>query len=170
MKVLVLDDTDQLSIFWRLGSLISGADVVIRASSWADAYAWLTALERKPEPLHLQVWGHGFSGAPLIDGLRVHLPALSRALGPLTPDDTVWFRSCDVARGVGGQTFMFAAANTLGCSVIAHCAVVSAPNPLWQREVVGLRPKQQPWWPADGAGLPGCSTLRMNPPPFAFRD
>lgn len=165
MRVVALDATDRLTPFWRLGSLVSGADLVVRAASWEDVYDALAPLAGVRD---LQIWGHGFSGAPVIDGRRVDLLELGRAWHPAA-GAVVWFRSCEVAKGVTGQTFMRDAARVLGCSVVGHCAVISSPNPLWQREIAGLRPGQEPWWPPDGAGLRGCSTLRMSVPDHAWR-
>lgn len=173
MRIVVLDTTaGGLSTLWRLGSLISGADVVVRARTWTEAYEGIgdaMNFATTREPVDLQVWGHGTDGAPLIDGVPVSLAALRRELDGAPARSTVWWRSCSVHRGPRGRLFAQQVCDTLGFSSIGHCVVISAPNPLVQGAVCALRPGQDPWWDPHGAGLRGCSTLRMEPPTWAFR-
>lgn len=173
MRIVVLDTTaGSLSTLWRLGSVISGAEVVVRAASWSEAYDGIgDALERASVPvrLDLQIWGHGDDGAPLIDGHSVSLAALRREIGVVDRTSTVWWRSCEVHRGPRGRLFAKQTTEVLGCCSVGHCAVISAPNPLVQGAICALRPGQEPWWDPAGKGLRGCSTLRMAVPSWAFR-
>lgn len=175
MRIVVLDTTERsapwLSTWWRLGSVVSGADAVVRASSWAAAYDGIADAMvdlRWPDPLDLQVWGHGDDGAPLISGRPVNLPRLSEVLGVVPERSTVWWRSCEVHRGPRGQRFAADVVRTLGCTSVGHTHVISAPNPLRQRGICALRVGQTPWWDPQGKGLRACSTLRMTVPAFAY--
>lgn len=172
LRVLVYDTTQTgwppLSALWRTGALISGADVVIPASGWADAYDALAEIDRPVD--QLQVWGHGYPGQPLINGRSVDLVQLSQSLRTIHPRTEVWFRACDVAMGQSGHTFMRAAVARLKCTVVAHCAVVAWPNPAWQAQICALRPGEDVWWSLSGDELRGCSTFRMTVPAHAYRD
>lgn len=168
LRVLVYDTTERaapwLSTWWALGSLVSRSDLVIRADGWPSAYR---ALARVTLPIDLlQVWGHGDDGRPLLGGGTVDLDELARVLPPTS---AVWWRSCEVHRGTRGAWFAVDVTTRLRCTSVGHCVVVSAPNPLVQGAVCALRPGETPWWPVDGAGLRGCSTLRMTIPPWAYR-
>ncbi len=170
LRVLVYDTTERgapyLSAWWALGSLISGADVVVGADTWADAYDRLHELS---QPVDLvSVWGHGTAGKPVIAGRTVDLVQLGQALRTIRPTGAVWWRSCEVHRGAAGHAFARAVTERLGCASVGHTAVVSAPNPLVQRGICALRPGETPWWPLDGRGLPSCSTLRMSVPAWAY--
>jgi len=171
VKVLVYDTTERgwpfLSTWWALGALISGTDEKIAAPTWADAYLQLAKI-RQPIDL-LMVWGHGTAGRPLINGRAVNLDKLAQSCTTLRPESEVWFRSCEVFRGQKGKRFAEDAVAALGCNVVAHTKVVSAPNPLWQRGLCALRPGERPWWTDEGDELPGCSTLAMRVPPKAYR-
>ena len=175
LRIVVLDATERrapwLSLWWRLGAAVSGADAVVRAGSWDEAYRGISRAlaDLGGRALDLQIWGHGDDGRPLIDGGPVSLHALHAALGILPKDSTVWWRSCEVHRGPRGQRFAEDAVRILGCVSVGHCVVVSAPNPLRQGAICALRQGQRPWWPPDGAGLRGCSTLRMAVPRWAYR-
>lgn len=168
---LVYDTTEKgwpwLSTWWALGALVSGADHVIPAATWPDAYEGLAAI-RGPLDL-VMVWGHGNDGTPLINGHTVDLDRLAAALPRLKPESEVWFRSCEVFRGPKGKRFAEQAVAKLGCNVVAHTKIVSAPNPLRQAGLCALRPGERPWWSDTGDELPGCSTLRMTVPAKAYR-
>lgn len=168
MRVVVYDTTETrppfLSTWWGLGAAISGADVVIRAGSWGEAYSELRKVDGR---IHqLQVWGHGNDGAPYIAGLTVSLTQLRNA----TPGGigAVWWRACEVHRGPKGKAFALDVTRTLAADSVGHCVVISAPNPLVQGAICALRPGEHPWWDDYGKGLRGCSTLRMTPPGWAY--
>lgn len=182
LRIVVYDATERsfpwLTIWWALGVwLLSRADVKIAARSWEEAYARIeSGIRRKGKgglrTVDLQVWGHGYQGAPLIARKRVDLARLARALSLALPASTVWFRACDVAEGPDGHEFMRNAVAALGLTVVAHCAVVSAPNPFRQDEICALRPPPADpdvWWSLSGSELPSCGTLRMSVPTFAYR-
>lgn len=170
LRVVVYDTTETgwpwLSRWWAAGARVSGADVVIPASSWADAYDALHEISR-PVDL-LSVWGHGTAGAPVIDGRPVDLVQLGQAMRTIRADGAVWWRSCEVHRGAAGHAFARRVTERLGCSSVGHCVVVSWPNVAWQGAICALRPGESPWWPFDGRGLPGCLTTTMRPPARAW--
>lgn len=172
MRCVVLDTTEKsapwLSTWWTLGSYVSGADVVVRAASWPEAYDGIVEAGAEGRISDLQVWGHGDDGRPLIAGSPPNLLALAAALGPPHPGDTVWWRSCETHRGPRGQMFAAEVVRRLGRTSVGHCVVISAPLPWRQGAICALRPGESPWWPLDGAGLPGVSTLRMSVPAFAY--
>lgn len=178
LRIVVYDAAEKgfpwLGVWWAIGAtVLSGADVKIGARSWVEAIARIeSAVHRRPDrAIDLQIWSHGYQGAPLIagEGLRPHLRALANALPWATEGTTVWFRACDVAEGARGHAFMRDAVAELCVPVIAHCAVISLPYPWQQREVCALRPGEAVWWSLTGSELPSCSTLRMKPPQFAFK-
>lgn len=176
LRIVVYDTTERswpwLTIWWTLGAvLLSRADAAIGVRSWGEACARIESELRRrgAQVVDLQVWGHGHQGAPLIAGHGPELEELARALDLALPGSTVWFRSCDVAEGRAGHAFMAEAVRVLGHAVVAHCAVISAPNPLRQGEVCALRPGEAVWWSLTGSELPSCGTLRMSPPDFAFQ-
>lgn len=182
LRIVVYDAAERgwpfLGVWWAIGAqVLAGAGgVKIGARSWDEAIARINSAARRNlgRPVDLQIWGHGYQGAPLLAGepLRPYLRMLADAISQpgATEDDgtTVWFRACDVAEGPRGHAFMRDAADTLGVPVLGHCAVISLPYPWQQRELCGLRPGEPVWWSLTGAELPSCSTLRMTPPAWAF--
>ncbi len=173
LRVLAYDTTERrwpyLSTWWGLGSLISGSDIVIAADRWSVVYDRLRALRLSGQRIsQLSVWGHGTAGKPLIHGSPVNLQSLSAALPQPVEGSAIWWRSCEVHRTEVGRRFAAEVCLLTGYASVGHCVVVSAPNPLWQGAICGLRPGETPWWASDGAGLPGCSTLRMTVPAYAY--
>jgi hypothetical protein len=176
LRIVVHDTAERgwpwLGVWWAIGArVLSGAGVVIGARSWEEAFRRIaSAIRRNPgRPIDLQIWGHGYSGAPLIDGDGPHLLSFAHAIeGAPREGSTVWLRSCDVAEGPRGHSWMTQAVAALGVPIIAHCAVISLPYPWQQREICALRPGETVWWSLTGSELPACSTLRMRPPAFAF--
>ena len=136
-------------------------DAVVAARTVLDVYG---ALERH-EPSHVQVWGHGAPGAPLIAG-----NALLATDGAWGACREVWFRSCYVASGLRGQRFMHKLARS--CDVVAHLGVIGA---LGHSYLVGLRAADTPWWddelapksPAPWAPRT-VSAFQMRLPPWAY--
>ncbi len=175
-RIVIRDaaEPSHLRYWWAIGAaVISGADVVLAVRSWDEAYTRLEAVVRKQglvgRPVDLQVWGHGYQGAPLIAGKAVSLPMLADALVLTHESSTVWFRACDVAEGPAGHRFMAEAVVEIGCTVVAHCAVISLPYPWEQREICALRPGEPVWWSLSGEELQSCSTFRMTVPAWAYR-
>lgn len=181
LRIVVHDTAERgwpwLGVWWAIGArVLSGAGVVIGARSWGEACLRIDSAVRRNlgRPVQLQIWGHGYQGAPLIAGeplspyLRMLSDAIARPGGEPDDGSSVWFRSCDVAEGPRGHAFMRDAVAKLGVPVIAHCAVISLPYPWQQREICALRPGEDVWWSLDGSELPACSTLRMAPPAWAF--
>lgn len=165
MRVLVRDTSaGALSSVWASAAGLARADRVIAAASWDEVYRGLDSI---PDPIEsLQVWGHGSRGRPLIGGETVDLAALSDVVHI---NGWLWWRSCSVAEGATGHAFMWRCSAALNCDVVGHCAVISWPLPWRQAQIAGLRRGQDPWWSQSGDELPGCSTLRMSPPAWAWR-
>lgn len=177
-RIVVIDTTaGALSSAWSAGLAISGAGHKIRAGSWVEACKALEAavdevyVDNGPDiVVDLQFWGHGNDGAPMIDGKPPRLADLAIALGGVLDErSSVWWRVCLAHAGGEGHRFAARVTDKLGIRSIGHCAVISLPNPLRHRAICGLRVGEDPWWPEDGAGLPSCSMLRMEPPEWAFR-
>ena len=177
-NLVVYDTTETgypfLSTFWAAGSLVNKAKD-LPCSSWGQAYSKIKAAiplrhpSQDPPVVNLEVWSHGNDGVSLINGQTVDLAKLAAALGRIDPASTVWFRSCETFRGRDGKAFAKEARDTLGCVVVGHTKVISWPNPLFQRSICALRQDEEPWWTDFGNELRGCSTLRMEVPPWAFR-
>ena len=126
-------------------------------------YDAIARLEALPEPVkHLQFWGHGAPGAPLIDGVRLGLgDRLERFVAAcrFKPRSTVWWRACDVFGGEAGHRFALRFCEVAGCGHAGHTRIISAPWPIYQSGGHGLRPDKAPHWSAsegeddgDGSG------------------
>lgn len=169
MKIVAYDTTEKqfpfLSTWWMLGSTISGADARMPVSSWGQLYAKLEAF--KGNITHLQIWSHGRPGAPIIAGEQPDLPSLAAALGDHEIEQ-IWWRSCDVHRGTMGANFAARVVRTLRCESVGHCAVISAPNPLWQARICALRPGETPWWGPIEEDLHGVLLTTMTVPSHAY--
>jgi hypothetical protein len=175
MRVCIIDDTQRklwsqkgLSHFWRLGSFLGGFDHVLPVRGVLDA---LVALDRLPTgPLeHLQIWGHGQSGRPLIGREVLDVEELA-SVSSMRASSVVWFRACDTFQGPRGWDFAIQAAALLGCSVVGHTRVISWPWVTHQSGGYALRPGELPHWSShdDGMSGPGvpntCLVTAMNPP------
>ena len=104
-------------------------------NSWAEVKALVR--ERGPG-LDLQVWGHGSPGRPYIGSHAAdpHWDMWSRC-------DSVWFRSCSVANGAIGRTFMTGVAEHT--SVAAHLGIIG-PWVMHSRLVAMLHGWDDTWW------------------------
>ncbi len=174
MKILVRDTTqNMLSRLWELGDMTSPRfDMTIEADSWDDVYTALSRLNLPPGVFieEIQVWGHGQEGRPLINNKPVVLSYLANVLrGKTTKDTILWWRSCSTGQGSRGHVFAQDCVDILQVSCIFHCAVISWPNPLIQKEICGLRPGQEVWWSLSGSELPSCSVMRREPPAWCFK-
>jgi hypothetical protein len=141
----------------------------LAAKSVDEFYAALR--NRAPSSLkHVQFWGHGAPGAPLINQkpIRVSDPSWSAVVG-----GTVWFRSCDVMSGMDGGAFAegFAFKNI---DVAGHLGVIGT----WgmHSHLVGLLHEEKTaWWSNTakvGDSAPWApltvSALTMRLPEWAF--
>lgn len=155
-----------LGFAWGFGTaVLAGADYRVPARSWAELVDWLAVHGTSAwAPVDLQVWSHGAPGAPLIARRRPNLGALAEQL---PTGSTVWWRACDVHGGPDGHAFARDVA-ARGLTSVGHCAVVSWPWPLEQREICALRPGESVWWSESGSELRSCGTLRMTVPSFAY--
>ena len=160
--LIVYDATDpSLSPLWSLGSMLSRAPGV-GVRSWTRLEAEVKAYN----PVHMQFWGHGAPGTPLVDG-RGH-PSLAVMLVRAAPAlRQVWWRACNVHRGRLGRRLAMGLTG-LGVESVGHCEVISHPWFWRQRAICALRPGDTPWWPDDGEGLRGCSTFRGSVPRWAY--
>lgn len=145
-RILLYDDVDTspAGLAWRAAVFLYGGsfDVVVPCVSVNSVYRVLR--ERADDIEHMQVWGHGLPGKPLI------------ALQPL--DETrnewigargasVWFRSCRVASTYAGQQFMNGLAQW-GISPVAHLSKIGG-TLLSQSYLVGIHDGARAWWPVD---------------------
>jgi hypothetical protein len=163
VRVLLYDKTDKLTPFWAMGRILSRWDAVIPATSWDDATEKLWDV---PEPVtHLQFWGHGTAGSPVINGSKLGLALQLRNFANaarFTEDSVVWWRACNVFHGEEGHRFARQFAAVAGCSHVGHTRVVSAPWPIYQSGGHGLRLGKEPHWSkTEGDGRRGGSGPRM---------
>lgn len=171
--LLVYDATEPglLGKSWSTGSaLFRGSfDEVVAAKSVEDVYA---ALRRRPKSSlkHVQVWGHGAPGAPLIGkkAIRADDPSWAAVEG-----GTVWFRSCSVMSGFEGGVFAETFAHHR-IDVAGHLGLIGP----WatHSHLVGLlHERKTAWWPNNtnvGPSAPwkprSVSALTMRLPEWAF--
>ncbi len=165
-RVILYDNTDKLTPFWRAGSLISGTPRDLPATSWEHAYDLLAEEQARSPIRELQVWGHGYAGRPMIAGRSVSLRRLAAACPTL---DLVWWRSCDVHRAARGRAFAEAASRILEAVVVGHTVVISKPWPLHHRRICALRPGERVWWD-DDTNLGLARTIAMRVPAIAYRE
>ena len=167
--VVLYDDQDRLSPFWRLGRHVNRTRRDIAVTSWDEAYERLAAADAKECVRELHVWGHGSRGKPKIAKQGVDLDALFAAVPDL---GLVWWRSCSVHKGPRGCAFAGQVARR-GAISVGHTEVISAPLFWRQRSICAYTPEEYargvtPHW-EDGRRLRGVSTFRMKVPTFAFR-
>ena len=171
--ILVYDAVEPglLGKSWSTGAaLFRGSfDEVVAAKSVDDLYA---VLRRHPKSSlrHVQVWGHGASGAPLINKQPI-LP--TNPSWDAVEGGTVWFRACSVMSGFDGGVFAEAFAHRR-IDVAGHLGVIGT----WamQSYLVGLLHEEKTaWWPASvkaGDSAPWkprtVSALTMRIPEWAF--
>ena len=156
---------------WATGAaLFKGSfDEVVAAKTTEDVYEALRGHTRSSLK-HVQVWGHGSPGSPLVHGkpLRPHDPAWGAVEG-----GTVWFRSCSVMGGLDGIAFAEAFARR-GIDAAGHLGVIGT----WamQSYLVGLlHDEKTAWWPSNvvaGDSAPWkprtVSAVTMRLPEWAF--
>lgn len=174
MKVMLFDRTDRLTPFWRAGRVLSRWDAVIPAGSWAEASQRIAQAVRKHKrPVtHLQFWGHGTEGSPLIDSTRLRGDRLTEFVEAcdFRPESVVWWRACDVFHGKAGHYFAKLFMAHAGCAHVGHTRLISAPWPIFQSGGYGIRPGEEPHWSIDDDGGSGprkpntCLVTRMSVP------
>lgn len=162
MRVLLFDETaGALSWVWRNTAWVGGFDAVVPARSWHGALLELERLTHQSDKrvLHLQFWGHGQSGRPLIGGTRLHSLGDLRAAARLAYGSEVWWRACDVFSRASGADFALQAVyETQGAAHVGHTRVVSWPWPMLQSGGYGLRSGEDVWWdPYEGVADDGRS-------------
>lgn len=165
VRVIIYDATwvgskpDQwfLTTSWILGALLyrllGRIDRSYGATSWADALAWLHALEPDVDIAEVQYWGHGKWGRALIGAERFDArvlddeshpmhPAFAAVRSRFTPASLWWFRSCMTFGTEAGHRFASSCARFFGCRVAGHTYVV---GPL-QSGLHSLAPGDTPTW------------------------
>jgi hypothetical protein len=95
-------------------------------------------LDRGPG-MDLQVWGHGSPGRPYVGR-----EAADPSWGVWGDFNSVWFRSCSVANGAIGHSFMTEIAEQT--NVAAHLGIIGT----WamHSRLVALQRGATPWWSA----------------------
>lgn len=176
MRVMFYDKTQDdvskkyLSFFWAAGGKIGNFDHVIPVSSWDEACDKILLL---PDMRihHIQFWGHGYAGNPVINGGGMRVTDFKDAIrGRMFPHDELWLRACDTFKGPAGHAFAKRLVDTLDISVVGHTRVISAPFFTHQSGGQGLRPGQSPRWDINDSGYSTpwapntCLVTRMNPP------
>lgn len=146
------------------GALYRGLDRVDRtygATSWTDALAWLSEVERGRPISEVQYWGHGKWGRAVIGGGDVlDQSAVDDAAHPLhedlgalrarlTPSSLFWFRTCETFGTAKGQAFAKAWTRFFGCRAAGHTYVIGP----WQSGLHSLAPGEEPSW-STSEGLP----------------
>lgn len=107
-------------------------------TSWAEVKH---LVRNQGEGRDLQVWGHGSPGRPFI-GREAADPSWDM----WNHLDSVWFRSCSVANGRIGHSFMSTITNR--CDAAAHLGIIG-PWGMHSRLVALRKGGVLPWWPLD---------------------
>ena len=171
--LLIVDKTQEsiVGLTWRVGAQLfkKHFDTVVFAPNPGTVYDVLASYPHGGLD-HIQVWGHGAPGVPMINGKGLDPGdiAWSAAAGGV-----VWFRSCKVLQGLEGHEFTKALTRR-GVSVAGHLSNIG-----WmgsQSNLVAVRAGQQPWWPVTAkpeASRPWfprtVMALDMRLPEWAFK-
>lgn len=167
LRLVVYDRTQRsrppraLGLSWQLGAhLYRGlgrVDAAFGATSFEEAFAFLSKHERERSIGELQFWGHGKWGRVFIDresldrsalapGHRLNHSLLSLR-ERLSGDALIWFRTCETLGAEPGQSFAAALADFLGASVAGHTFVIG----FFQSGLHRLEPgKVVHWSPLEG--------------------
>ena len=150
-----------LSTAWGAGSVLyrglGRLDAAFGATSWAEAFEWLTRFEASRPIAEIQYWGHGQWGRVLVD--RDVLDARAFVPGhPLEPriaavrerlaaaqEPRVWLRTCEAFGANAGHDFARRLADAFGARVAGHTFIIGA----IQSGLRGLLPGHTPDWSAE---------------------
>jgi hypothetical protein len=142
-RILVVDAAEESFVgsSWRAGAAVFKASFhdVIMAESLDEVYEEFAG--REPGDVsHVQVWGHGRSGQPLIAGrvFKAGHASLDSLKGA-----SMWFRSCNVMQGENGHDFAATLADR-GIDAVGHLSLIG--NMGLQSYLVGLHAGDEPWW------------------------
>ena len=155
MRLVIYDATaGWLSFVWRVGAVLLAAlgryDAVVGVRSWGEAQHAITATRGRFR--HVEVWGHGRPGAPVIDSEPVAIETLAAIGTALAPSAVIWYRSCSVFQGERGQTFAAEAVNAARCTIAAHTFITW----IWHSGLRTLAPGETPRWsPLEGVDAGG---------------
>lgn len=149
----------RLTPVWWVGAYLYGGlgrfDAWFGATSWPEALGWLGSVGRDGRRIaEIQYWGHGNwglarIGAEPLDSSSLaaghpHAKGLDAVRERLTPDATLWFRTCDTLGSARGHAFAARLTDRLGCAVAGHTHVIGP----WQSGLHKLAPGASPHWPA----------------------
>jgi len=176
LDLLFFDRSDwagkQLRMSWITGGLFyrlfRGVEVTRGFLDWPDAIEWLSTVEEDKKINSIQFWGHGSPGRVWINGeylsIRSLLPTsphrdlLLKLKSRLTPESTIWFRSCNVFAGKEGQMFATAFCQFMNCRIAAHTFIVGP----WQSGLHTINPGEQPSWSKEeGVGKNPDGTTKL---------
>lgn len=142
--------------------IVDNFDVALKVRSVEQAMQAL--VEHTPQ--HVQIFGHGSPGRPLIGGKS--LPAIDIRWAMVSR--SVWFRSCAVAQGARGIAFMETIA-AHGVDVAAHLSNIGG---LGHSNLVGVRARRRAFWKAKDKPKPGLDRFvlptEMKLPGWAFEE
>lgn len=164
LRLVVFDVTQRqrrpraLGLSWEYGTHLYRAlgrvDGSYGASSFADAFAWLSRYEPTRPIGELQFWGHGKWGRLCLDREvldrtllapgHVHHAAFRRFTERLTADALLWFRTCETLGARAGHDFASAVCDATGARVAGHTFVIG----FFQSGLHCLRPGMKPQWSA----------------------
>lgn len=150
---------EQLRFSWITGGYLykafHGIEEVKGCLGWEQALKFLISIQPGKKINSIQFWGHGSPGTVWINGEALnmrsllassrHRQLLLQLKERLSPETTIWFRSCNVAAGPEGQMFVKSLSQLLGCKVAAHTFVVH----VLQGGLHTVNPGQEPDWPLD---------------------
>ncbi|MBL8915402.1 MAG: hypothetical protein JNM17_32155 [Archangium sp.] len=157
MRVVIYDDDRApeqafLRRSWQAGCALQKAlglvDETFAASTWEQAFAWLTT---RPEKLtSIQYWGHGHPGEVLMAREPMQLSDWAAVKPLITRESLVWFRTCSTFQGEKGHAFSEALSTLLDCTIAGHTRII---GPL-QGGLHTRRPHEPASWPIEETELP----------------
>ena len=144
LRLVIYDATQRLrkpralGWSWQYGTHLYRAlgrvDGAYGASSFAEAFAWLSRFESSRPIAELQFWGHGKWGRIFIDRQMLdrrwllpeheHYPQFRALRERLAPDALFWFRTCETLGARAGQDFAAALGDATGARVAGHTYVI----------------------------------------------
>jgi hypothetical protein len=162
LKLVVYDATQRsrspraLGLSWQYGAQLYRAlgrvDAAYGASSFADAFTWLSREQASRPIAEVQFWGHGKWGRIFIDSEvldrsvlkpgHAHFAGFEALRAPLTPDALLWFRTCETLGACAGHDFAKALGDATGARVAGHSYVIG----FLQSGLHCLRPGHAPDW------------------------
>lgn len=188
--VVAHDATEPLlGVAWSLGNAIDRTPYHRGITSPEALISWVASLTASGVDVRtIQLWSHGYSSGPVIDGRRFTEDQWRR-LGDAAPNlELLWLRACDVGRN---PELVFEICSLVRADVAVHCEVISVgrrrfpswvplvgdmplPAPWRQGSLVVLRwlaalgRPEDPWWDPTGQGHRGCKVTDMRIRAYAY--